>query len=362
MDESCTRCGTGGAGLEQPATQQGDGVADLRTADDAERGGDGRELLGIPGGVARGAGQPREPRAVRLVRLDRLQPPEGGGEVAPDPIDRGRDDDLDGVLPAHREVVLEHRHRVQVGRPLERLVQRLHLAHPVDRYARTARCGPVRHSRYHRPCRTTTAHGSTSSDHSVPASDRYRIRTRGRCELACTRAMVVAGSGRAAPGRAPARSCGGWPGPARPRPGKGPDDLAESRADRRRLVAGVVVTVEHGHHQTECLGGAEHHRWRGGRRCPSRYPPYGPESTTPGLPPRAGPRRSGVRRAAEHPEAAGQAPGGDAGLVLQQLAGTAARRAVGLASSIARAPTSSGHDDVRNLPTLTGPARPDTSR
>jgi hypothetical protein len=39
-----------------------------------------------------------------------------------------------------------------------------------------------------------------------------------------------------------------------------PDDLPERVADRVGGIAGVVVAVEHGHHQAECLGGGEHQR------------------------------------------------------------------------------------------------------
>jgi len=54
------------------------------------------------------------------------------------------------------------------------------------------------HNTYQRPWRTTTAHGSASTTHSEPASERYPRRTR-RCSVqACTRAVVVAGSGRTA--------------------------------------------------------------------------------------------------------------------------------------------------------------------
>ena len=73
--------------------------------------------------------------------------------------------------------------------------------------------------------------------------------------------LVVPGSGRAAAAvgggrRAPAYRLG----LGRHRLRQRPHDLAERAADRVGGIAGVVVTVEHGHHQAERLGGAEHQR------------------------------------------------------------------------------------------------------
>ena len=67
-------------------------------------------------------------------------------------------------------------------------------------------------------------------------------------------------------GRAAARSGAGAVLPAdrlglgRDRLRQRPDDLAERAADRVGGIARVVVAVEHGHHQAEGLGGAEHQR------------------------------------------------------------------------------------------------------
>jgi hypothetical protein len=66
------------------------------------------------------------------------------------------------------------------------------------RYARRPFDVCDQHSMYHRPWRTTTAHGSTSASHSEPASERYLRRTRRWPEQARTTAAVASGSGRAA--------------------------------------------------------------------------------------------------------------------------------------------------------------------
>ena len=55
--------------------------------------------------------------------------PSARGRRAP-PVDGRVDDDLDVVLPADREVVLQHRHRVEAGRRRERAVEHLHAARP----------------------------------------------------------------------------------------------------------------------------------------------------------------------------------------------------------------------------------------
>ncbi len=64
------------------------------------------------------------------------------------------------------------------------------------RYVRIASARCEWHSRYQRPYRTTTAHGSTSPSHSLPDSPRYMISTRCRAATAATSALVVVGSGR----------------------------------------------------------------------------------------------------------------------------------------------------------------------
>ena len=129
------------------------------------------------------------------------------------------------------------------------------------RYARWAPSGWVRQSRYHRPWRTTTAHGSTSPSRSGPP------RSGSRAARAGGRRRPARGRGRAGvrPGGSGVRGGRGGP-PDAPRPAR------PTASGRARMILpsapptsvaaspGVVVAVEHGHHQAECFCGAEHQR------------------------------------------------------------------------------------------------------
>ena len=70
------------------------------------------------------------------------------------------------------------------------------------RSTRRASLACDQHSRYQRPRRTTTAHGSTSIGHSS-SWRRYWIVTRRQSALCDTRAAVISGSGVRAPGSGP---------------------------------------------------------------------------------------------------------------------------------------------------------------
>lgn len=65
------------------------------------------------------------------------------------------------------------------------------------RYVRIASARCAWHSRYQRPYRTMTAHGSTSASRSSSLSPLCVTRTRRRSATAANRALVVAGAGRA---------------------------------------------------------------------------------------------------------------------------------------------------------------------
>ena len=104
--------------------------------------------------------------------VDRLEPAEVPGQPA-DPLERRLDDHLDRVVPADGEVLLEGGDRVEVGRRAEAGVEHPRRCHPVDPVGAGAPsewCD--QQSRYHRPWRTTMAHGSTTLSHSRPASER----------------------------------------------------------------------------------------------------------------------------------------------------------------------------------------------
>lgn len=100
--------------------------------------------------------------------------------------------------------------------------------------------------------------------------------------------------------------------------GRGPDDLAQRGADQAGGIARVVMTVEHGHDQAECLCGAEHQRRQ----------PQAPADTVAavGAPHRldrdaslAQDRDVPAGGAVGDAELAGEPVGSDAGVVLQQL-------------------------------------------
>ena len=236
-------------------------------------------------------------------------------------IDRRVDDDLDVVLPADGEMVLEHGDRIEIGRRFERVVEDLDGADPVDPVRPPASCACDRHSKYHRPWRTTTAHGSTSVTHSDPASERYPSAPGGDPSRPGRESVVVPGSGRAA-----ARSGAGRRGPA-DRLGLGghrlrqrPHDLAKRAADRIGRVARVVMAVEHRHHQSECLGGAEHQGWQ---------PQAAADTVAAVGPTHRVDRNSGLAKDADvaaggalgDAELVGQSVGGDAWAALDQFQG-----------------------------------------
>ena len=69
---------------------------------------------------------------------------------------------------------------------------------PLTRSTRSTRRAPLscdQPSTYHRRCRTTTAHGSSSMSHSRPGSWPYRRRTRSPASEACTSRRVTSTSG-----------------------------------------------------------------------------------------------------------------------------------------------------------------------
>ena len=76
-------------------------------------------------------------------------------------LERRVDLHLDGVRPALRHLLLERAERVEVRRRRERLGQHLDRVTRSMRYIRRASAACDQPSTYHRPCRTTTAHGST---------------------------------------------------------------------------------------------------------------------------------------------------------------------------------------------------------
>ena len=141
----------------------------------------------------------------------------------------------------------------------------------------------------------------------------------GRRSMACTRSLVVPGSGRAA-----ARSGAGAVaatdrlGLGRHRLGQRPHDLAQRAADRVGGVGGVVVPVEHGHHQAERLGRGEHQR----RQAQTTADPVAAVRPAHGLD-RDARLAQDADVAAGSPlrdaELVGEPLGGDAGAALEQL-------------------------------------------
>ena len=214
-----------------------------------------RELLGVPPGVAGAADQP----GGRVV--DRLEPAEGARQAGPDRGQRCVDDDVHLVLPADGEVRLEQRHRVEVVGRSEGVVEHLDPADPVDpvgpqgvRLVRVAQEVPATVPDDERPRvdlrdPLRPGLGAVAEPHPSPVGAGLHQGAR--------RPGVGAGGGPVGGGcRAPAYRLG----LGRHRLRQRPHDLAERTADRVGGIAGVVVTVEHGHHQAERLGGAEHQR------------------------------------------------------------------------------------------------------
>ena len=169
------------------------------------------------------------------------------------------DDDLDVVLPPDGEVLLEQGYRVEIGGCVEGVVEHLDAADAVHSVGPqgVAGVGPaqqvppaVAHDDgprvdLHQPLRPGL--GAVAEPH-LPV-----VRT---CLDEGGGGAGVGPDGGAVRGRCSRLADGlGLSGHRRR---KHPHDLAERAADRVGGVARVVVAVEHGHHQAEGLGGAEH--------------------------------------------------------------------------------------------------------
>jgi hypothetical protein len=175
--------------------------------------------------------------------------------------DARNQDDLDVVLPSDGEVLLEHCNCVQIRRRAERRIEHLYRAHPINpvrpplvlRVRVTQQIPPpVAHDDgprvdLHRPLRPRL--GSVAE--SNPAMARACLHEDGRGR-------------RVGPGR---ESVGGGCGGSAHGLGLGGHGLrerahqpAERAADRVGGIAGVVVAIEHGHDQSDRLGGIEHQR------------------------------------------------------------------------------------------------------
>ena len=87
---------------------------------------DRRKLPGVPHRVAGAADQ------AGGLGVKRLERSEGARDTSPHGVEGRVDDELDVVLPSDREMLLEHRDRVEVGGWAEGGVQHFHLSNPVD--------------------------------------------------------------------------------------------------------------------------------------------------------------------------------------------------------------------------------------
>ena len=149
------------------AARRARGRLQFRAPHDPVRRRDRGELLGVPDRVAGAADQPAAPG------IERLEPPERAGKATrrrcragasmttstsySHPTARCSSSMATGSRSAGGSKVSS-----STSTPRTRSI----------RYARRASAEWDRHSRYHRPWRTTTAHGSTSMAHSDPASER----------------------------------------------------------------------------------------------------------------------------------------------------------------------------------------------
>ena len=128
-------------------------------------------------------------------------------------------------------MVLELGHRVKVVGHGGLGVLEVDVEHPVDPIGASLSGAVVEAQQVQRPCRTTTAHGSTSACHSLPDLERYpSAPAPGRARL-----DERGGDGRVGAGRAPVG-----------RRGRGPADggrlLGHRRGQARRILASALPT------------------------------------------------------------------------------------------------------------------------
>ncbi len=181
--------------------------------------------------------------------------PSARGSLPRDGVERGVDDDLDLVLPADGEVLLEQGDRVEVRGRGEGVVENVDAADPVDpvgpqgvRGVRMAQQVPAAVPDDQRP---RVDLGDPLRPGLGPVADPHPSPVGAGLDQDARRPGVGAGGGAVGSGRgAPAYRLG----LGRHRLGQRPDDLAERAADRVGGIARVVVAVEHGHHQAEGLG------------------------------------------------------------------------------------------------------------